>query len=105
MTSFPRVFVHDRRYPFLHPQLERRCEIRKQIANDLRFCLSKIVEHEVGEVADLTLLARMNSDAQSRILLRSKRPFDALQAIVPAGAAFAAKAVATDRQRNFVDDD
>src|SRR5258708_34952798 len=53
----------------------------------------------------LGLIVRSDADAQTGILLIANCRLDALESIVSAGAAVGAKAIATDRQRDFVDDD
>src|SRR5258708_35082590 len=53
----------------------------------------------------LGLIVRSDADAQTGILLIPNCRLDALESIVSAGAAVGAKAIATDRQRDFVNDD
>src|SRR5205085_6219412 len=85
------------------PELEGLGQGRQQVLDDLRFGLSETVEHEVGQIADLTFVAGVNPDAKSRILLVLEHRFDALEAIVAARASFRAKPIAADRQSDFID--
>src|SRR5262245_28661588 len=85
--------VHHRVDAFLQPQCERIGERGLQLANRLRLALAEVAEDEIRQRA-AALVLRADADPQARVVLRFERAFDALQAVVAAGAALRAKAKA-----------